>query len=124
MLTSLIDVMFIVLIFFVVSSTFAEQPGVPIELPRLSSAEAGRITPATVTIDQAGNIWLQSAPVPPGRLNAKMRELRDTYGDIPMILKAHRLTPYETAIQVLRAAQESGFSRVVAPVTIEESPQP
>jgi len=123
MLTSLIDVMFIVLIFFIVSSTFAEQPGVPLELPRVSSAETGRITPATVTIDEKGNMWIQSAPIERGELKARLAELKARHGDIPVVLKAHRLVAYETALQVLRAAQELGFTKVVAPVTVEDETQ-
>ena len=42
-ITSLIDVMFLLLIFFMVTSTFLDQPGMKLELPSAESAEVARV---------------------------------------------------------------------------------
>ena len=52
--TSLIDVLFLLLIFLMVSSTFVESPALQLDLPSASSAETTRLDALTITIDREG----------------------------------------------------------------------
>ncbi len=49
-ITPLVDVLFILIIFFAVTSTFLEQPGVKLDLPKAKSTELQRIEKAVLTV--------------------------------------------------------------------------
>ena len=61
--TSLIDVVFLLLIFFVVTSTFLEQPGLDLTLPEAGSAETTVREQVTLSVDADGEIFLNGDPV-------------------------------------------------------------
>ncbi|MCB0260919.1 MAG: biopolymer transporter ExbD, partial [Calditrichaeota bacterium] len=56
-ITPLIDVLFILIIFFVVSSTFLEQPGIKLELPKASSSESQRVEKAVLYITKDAKLF-------------------------------------------------------------------
>ena len=69
-LSPLIDVTFLLLIFFVVTSTFTKDQAVEIERPSAQSrAETHRVT-LRVALDAEGNLYLEGAPIRPGRSSA------------------------------------------------------
>ena len=55
-ITSLIDVLFLLLIFFMVTSTFLEQPGMKLELPSAKSAEISQVEKLVLYIGPGGEI--------------------------------------------------------------------
>ena len=59
-LTPLIDVLFILIIFFTVSSTFLEQPGIELKLPKAESSEAHTAQKVIVYIDDKEDIFLNN----------------------------------------------------------------
>ena len=62
-ITSLIDVMFILLIFFMVSSSFVEQPGMKLELPTIKSKQVARIENLVIYISKDDQVYLQNQKV-------------------------------------------------------------
>ena len=54
--TPLIDALFLLLIFFMVSSTFRDLPGIPLDLPEAKTGEATRSTGVEIQIDREGVI--------------------------------------------------------------------
>ena len=54
-ITSLIDVLFLLLIFFMVSSTFVEQPGMKLELPESKSSSTEKIKELILEIKKGAN---------------------------------------------------------------------
>ena len=62
-ITSLIDVMFLLLIFFMVSTTFLSQPAIKLELPEAEHSETVRQSPLVVYVDPAGRIYLNDEPM-------------------------------------------------------------
>jgi len=69
-ITSLIDVMFLLLVFFMVSTTFAEHPAIKLELPSASTAEPSRLESLTLTIDKKGRMFLNGEAVNDGELRS------------------------------------------------------
>ena len=53
----MIDVTFLLLIFFMVSSTFTNQPAIKLVLPRSATAEQSAVTPAIVYLTEAGRVY-------------------------------------------------------------------
>ena len=57
-MTSLIDVLFILIIFFTVSSTFLEQPGIELKLPEAKSSEGHTAQKIIIYVDKDKNVFL------------------------------------------------------------------
>lgn len=112
-ITSLIDVMFLLLIFFMVSTTFAEHPGIKLELPTASTAEPSKLEPLTLAIDKEGRMFLNEAPIE----ERALRENLETAGrklDSTLVLKADRNVPYGYVIRAMDISRQCGIRRIVS----------
>lgn len=110
-MTPMIDCVFQLLIFFLLSSAFL-TPAVGLQLPRASAETASPPSAIFVTVDAAGQMFLNTAPVSreelPGRLLAEFRgkEKRE------VVLRADRALPYEKVVDALLAVQRAGGTQV------------
>src|SRR5688500_19818325 len=73
--TSLIDVVFLLLLFFVVTSTFLETSGLDLTLPEAGTAEAETRVDPTVRLTAEGGLFVGERAVPPDSLAAVLRGL-------------------------------------------------
>ena len=62
-ITPLIDVLFLLLIFFLVSSRFIEEPNIKLDLPRAAHADVTEIESLAVTISRTGQLYFRDRPV-------------------------------------------------------------
>ena len=62
-ITSLIDVLFLLLIFFLVTSTFLEHPGLKLDLPKASSSSPQKLEKLVIAVKADGTIHLNNKPV-------------------------------------------------------------
>ena len=124
-LTPMIDVVFLLLIFFMISTTFIERPGVSINLPEGGTQQV----PADkkeiqVYLTEDGEIYLQSEPVTLSALNVYLENLdRDTINDMTFLLMADKSARHGWVIEVMEAARRNGFVRlaIATDKTIDET---
>jgi biopolymer transport protein ExbD len=119
-ITSLIDVLFLLLIFFMVSSTFLEQPGMKLELPSAQSAEAARLEKLVCYIGPTGEIVFNDRVVDIDSLEVVMAEAVPGAEDKTLVLKADRAVPHGTVVRVMDIAKRVGLERLVVGIRIEE----
>jgi biopolymer transport protein ExbD len=112
-ITSLIDVLFLLLIFFIVSSTFLEQPGMKLELPKTVEHEALKMEGYTLFILSDGTMYLNEAPVSLENLAGTLEEIAPTLEDRGLILKADDGVRYGLVIEVMDLAKQSGVEKLV-----------
>ena len=115
-LTPLIDVVFLLLIFFMVSTTFTRETQLSVDLPEatgLMREEADR--QIEVLIDEAGNYRVNGRPV----VDTRMRTLQAavykiSQGDttLPFIISADAQAAHESVVRAMDAAGQMGFSRL------------
>ena len=112
-LTSLIDVLFLLLIFFMISTTFLSQPAIKLELPQAENAEIVRQTPTVVYIDPAGRVYLNDEPMEPALLGEalKMRLAGDL--EKAVVLKADSRVSHGTVIDILDVIKGAGVKKLV-----------
>jgi biopolymer transport protein ExbD len=120
-MTSMIDVVFLLLIFFMVTTSFTRQTEVKIKLPEANGAEAEDYPKSvTVTIDDKGDYYLtgsdgENRKLPDQGRETLMRELPRLAGqskDIPFIINADGKTPHQAVMTVLDVAGQVGFSHI------------
>ena len=111
-ITSLIDVLFLLLIFFMVSSTFLEQPGMKLDLPQTSTHDITRQENYTLYITKDEALYLNEESVTlkdlPKRLNKIASETEQG-----LILKADEKTRYGFVIEVMDLVKQSGMKKLV-----------
>jgi biopolymer transport protein ExbD len=119
-ITSLIDVLFLLLIFFMVSSTFLEQPGMKLELPSARSAEAARLEKLVLYIGATEEIVFNDRAVGIDSLEIVMADAVPEAEDKTLVLKADKAVPHGTVVRVMDIARRVGLERLVVGTAIEE----
>ena len=110
-IVSLVDVLTILLIFFVVSTTFKkDQPEVQINLPESKTAAA---VPALITVDQNDEIKLDGRAVSADDLESAVRDLPATRKS-SLALQADKKASYGTIIKVMDALKLAGVKNLPA----------
>ena len=117
-IVSLIDILAILLIFFIVSTTFRkEQPRLQINLPESQSAEvvaAEKSEPLVLRVKSADEITLGADPVAIGSLASALRTARKTSPDRPIAMQADREAPFGVVVKVLDALKQAGVKNIPA----------
>ncbi len=117
-LAPLIDVVFILLLFFVVTTTFTRETQLKVYLPEAVSGTAletstSKQLEVLVSID--GAFELNGNPLPTNDLNTLMEALRiESDGDtsLPVMLSADAQAPYQSVITAMDAASKLGFAHL------------
>lgn len=112
--TSLIDVLFLLLIFLMVSSTFVESPALELDLPRATSAETTRLDAVTVTIDRQGRLFLGTEEATLGEVEARLRQEVEGQPELVVLLRADREVGYGKVIEAVDTLRRAGVRRLTA----------
>ena len=116
-LTSLIDVVFLLLIFFMVSTTFEQQAVLKVDLPEAShvSTPENQADSFELVIDPKGQYYLNDRQLMDGRpstLRAAFEEAAGDKRDIPIILRADAETPHHFVVTAMDVTAQLGFTRL------------
>ena len=111
-ITSLIDVMFLLLIFFMVTSTFRNQPAINLVLPRSSTAAETVDTPTILFLTAEGDSYVNDALVAKDKLPEVLAQLHADGGDDRMVLRADESASHGDVVAMIDLIKNSGFKRV------------
>ncbi len=112
-LTPLMDIMFLLVIFFAVSTTFKVFPGISVDLPGAHS-ETIKEEPksVTVTLTSEGKIYLEGKPVEMGSVLDLLRERQKDSPVSLFILEADKAVAYGQVVALMDAAKQAGIMRL------------
>jgi biopolymer transport protein ExbD len=117
-IVSLIDILAILLIFFIVSTTFRkDQPRLQINLPESQSAEvvaAEKQDPLLLRVKSADEISLGNDPVALDSLAEALRKAKAASPDRPIAMQADRDAPFGVVVNVLDALKQAGVKNIPA----------
>lgn len=125
-LTPLIDVVFQLVIFFMISSVFNTAPGIELELPNSSTSEAVEVTEIRLTVASAEEVYINRDLVALSSLGETLRDWKDQgriTDDTALLVEGGRQVPYETIVTVLDEVRRGGVGAVnliTAPVSEEQ----
>ncbi len=114
-LTPLIDVVFQLVIFFMISSVFNTAPGIELNLPDSSTSEAVEVTEIRITVAGPEEIYLNRDLVALSSLGETLRDWKDQgrlADDTAILVEGGRSVPYETIITVLDEVRKGGVNAV------------
>jgi len=116
-LTPLIDVVFMLLIFFMVSTTFKDQSLIRIDLPKASQEQKQEEEKQTIelTINAQGDYFVNGKQVVNNQLDTLKKALQIVIGDRehpPLIISADGKTPHQAVVTAMDAARQVGLVRL------------
>jgi biopolymer transport protein ExbD len=120
-ITSLIDVIFMLLIFFAVSSTFLEQPGMKLELPAAQSADIAQIKSYILFLAEDGTMRLNEKAVSVDDLPKTLEAALPQMAEQSLTLFADKNVHHGNVVKVMDIARQAGVKKLVVATTPEES---
>lgn len=115
-LTPLIDVVFLLLIFFMVSTTFTKESQLSIDLPEASGEPISRSEKTLeISITRSGEFAINEVALVNNQLKTLISALQKvSAGDstLPLIITADSATPHQAVVTAMDAAGQLGFSHL------------
>ena len=110
-LTSMLDVIFLLLCFFVTASVFSQwESEISISLPSASTSETPSRLPGEVILNVArdGSVTVNAKKLTLSDLGERLRKVADFYPGQPVVIRADRETSYDSLVKVLDTCRVAG----------------
>lgn len=114
-LVPMIDVVFQLVVFFMVSSTFIVTPGIQLDLPTSSTSESVAMSKLVVTLASDNEIYLKEKnPISLAQLDETLSKMSQEERESlkTVVLEGNKLVSYDFMIQVLDVLRKNGFKGV------------
>jgi biopolymer transport protein ExbD len=111
-MSALIDIVFLLLLFYAVTTTFVTDERLKLKLPEAETAEDAGVSrderPPEVKVAADGTIWIDDRIVPESELKNRIRQLVERAPDDGIILKGDKDADYGVVVHVLDVARSVG----------------
>ncbi|MDX8382028.1 MAG: biopolymer transporter ExbD [Ghiorsea sp.] len=112
-LTPMIDVVFLMLIFFMVSTSFTANNSIKLDLPESKAQAANKdIEQVTISVDAKGQLFVQDEPVPDGALRKRILNITKGDPNMRVVLRADAEARHKRVVYVLDTVRELGMGKV------------
>ncbi|MDI6732626.1 MAG: biopolymer transporter ExbD [Planctomycetota bacterium] len=108
----LIDCVFLLLIFFLLTSSFIEEVGLEIELPESASASTVEEQEIVISLSEEGHLEINGKPSSLDRLQEDVSELINRWGKNQAILRADKNVRLELLIKVMDLIKAAGIKAI------------
>jgi len=112
-ITSLIDVLFLLLIFFIVSSRFIEQPAMKLQLPETTMKKSTELKGYTLFITRDGSLFINENRVDKTELKNRLEEIAPEIKERGLVIKADETVEYGVVIRAMDTARNSGITKLI-----------
>lgn len=111
-ISPLIDIVFILLIFFMVTTTFVKDMKLELERPSASSATTASTKAVRLYIDKAGDTYLDGEPIRIWLIQSKLRDLLKASAEAGILVVTDEGVPAGKLIEVVDQARLAGAKNV------------
>ncbi|MFT5502555.1 MAG: biopolymer transport protein ExbD [Gammaproteobacteria bacterium] len=111
-MTPMLDVVFIMLIFFIVTASFVKETGIDIERPSASTSESKSSASILIAISADNQIWIDKRRIDIRSVRANIERLHAENPKASVIIQADRKSLVETLTDITDAAREAGVKNV------------
>jgi len=111
-LTPMLDVVFIMLIFFIVTASFVKEAGIDVNRPDAATAEKKTKGNILVAITENGQIWIDKRQVDPRALRANIERLHAENPQGSVVIQADKNSKNGLLVQVMDSARLAGVFNV------------
>lgn len=111
-LTPMLDVVFIMLIFFIVTATFIKEAGIDVERPEASTAAPQAGASILVAISANNEIWIDRKRIKPEAVRPAIERLLAENPEGEVVIQADRNSQAEPVLVVMEAARAAGVNKI------------
>ncbi len=111
-LTPMLDVVFIMLIFFIVTASFVKEAGIDVNRPSAATAERKEKGNILVAISADNQIWIDRRQVDPRALRANIERMHAENPLGAVLIVADKESKHKLLVQVMDAARRAGVKEV------------
>ncbi len=112
-ITSLIDVLFLLLLFVLVSSSFIEKPGIKVDLPGTQHADAVKMDSYTLYVDKDGSIYLNEQRLGEQELQEALEKALPKMKEEALTLNADQSVHHGLVVRLMDIAKKSGIKKLI-----------
>ena len=106
-LTPMLDVVFILLIYFIVTSVFVKEAGYEINYPEAAMVDGVDGEPILMAITPIGEIWMDGDIIPPRNLRLRIEQRLAESPNAAVVIQADQNAPNEFVLMIMNAAREA-----------------
>ena len=111
-LTPMLDVVFIMLIFFIVTASFIKESGLDVNRPDAPTAVKKENANILVAIGSSNEIWINRRRIDPRAVRPNIERLHAENPEGSDVIQAHKKAFHETVVLVMDAARQAGVYNV------------
>ena len=111
-LTPMLDVVFIMLIFFIVTASFIKEAGIQVERPDAPTAERQEDAAILIAISQNDEIWIDRRETDPRAVRGVIEKLHAENPKGSIVIQADEESTNEMLVVVMEAAKQAGVANV------------
>ena len=113
-LTPMLDVVFIMLIFFIVTASFVKEAGIDVLRPNAPTAVSKKSANILIAISAKNEIWIDNRQIKPQAVRAEIERLHAENPEGEVMIQADREAYSETLLLVMGAAQQARVNASLA----------
>lgn len=111
-LTPMLDVVFIMLIFFIVTASFIKETGIDVDQPEADTPTTDENANILVSITEANDIWIDGRLIDPRAVRANIERLHAEHPQGTIVIDADKRSYNNTLVQVMDAARQAGVYEI------------
>lgn len=111
-MTPMLDIVFIMLIFFVVTASFVKETGIEINRPQATTATPKETANIKIAIDSQDSIWIDKHKVDERSVKAILERLHIENPQGALIIQADKKSTNDKLVRVMDAARQAGISAI------------
>jgi biopolymer transport protein ExbD len=113
----MIDMVFLLLIFFALTNTFEVQRFMELNLPKGNSGvELKKTETLTLAIDDKNHIFLENEPIERAELQAKLKEVVQKDTEVTLVIQGDENVPHGRVVELMDAANGAGVKKILIAV--------
>ncbi len=117
-LTPMLDVVFIMLIFFIVTTSFVKEAGVEVNRPTASTAKTKEKTSILIAITEMGDIWLDKRKVDLRSVRVNVERMRAESPEGGVVIQADKASKTGILVQVMDQVRAAGITNISVAGTV------
>ncbi|MCK4235132.1 biopolymer transporter ExbD [candidate division WOR-3 bacterium] len=110
---SIADIVLLLLIFFLLTSTFVIQQGIRVKLPKAFSEESATPDRIMITMTKEGQLFLEDGLVGLDKLEVLLKETIEELGNPLVVIRADRTIIIEKVVRVMDITREAGAGKLL-----------
>ena len=111
-LTPMLDIVFIMLIFFIVTATFIKESGIEVNRPEAQTAQPQQRANILIAISDRNEIWINRRKIDLGSVRANVERLHAENPQGSVVIQADKESNTDTLISVMDAVRQAGVFNI------------